>query len=364
MRLLFTVGIVVVVLARTAPSAGAQAAVMASANSLYAEPGERAIATLRAGARVTRGAVRGAWVAVTVDGFLDTGVVRAAARAGVPFPVIVKAPRGAVLRSSGSPSADAIATLQTGMGVAELSRRGGWIRVSRSGWVPTSAFTEVVVPRVDVTTPSGRNSSATAKQPAEPVKVVTPRVETAPPSATAPTPTDDDEVNPPGQSVTARRQTSIRRVPDGSPVAAAQPGAPMTVTARDRGWVRVRVEGWVRESEIVPQDSALRLAISAADIRADPNTHRGRTVRWDVQFIAVQKADPLRRDLAPDEPYMLARGPGDENAIVYLALPPSLVATARALPPLASITVTARVRVGRSEPVGVPILDVQSISRR
>ena len=58
---------------------------------------------------------------------------------------------------------------------------------------------------------------------------------------------------------------------------------------------------------------------------------------------------------------MLARGPRSENAILYLVVPPSLISTARTLQPLAKIAITARVRDGRSEPVGIPILDVQSI---
>jgi hypothetical protein len=49
---------------------------------------------------------------------------------------------------------------------------------------------------------------------------------------------------------------------------------------------------------------------------------------------------------------------------VYIAVPPGLLVNARSLPPLAQVTVTARVRNGRSEPAGVPILDLQSLTRR
>jgi hypothetical protein len=83
-----------------------------------------------------------------------------------------------------------------------------------------------------------------------------------------------------------------------------------------------------------------------------------------VQAIAVQAADPLRKGLAPDEPYLLARGPGSESSLLYLALPATLVASARALPPLSYIMVLARVRAGRSDPSGVPILDVLRIVPR
>jgi hypothetical protein len=105
-------------------------------------------------------------------------------------------------------------------------------------------------------------------------------------------------------------------------------------------------------------------SVSAADLRAQPERYEGQTVRWDVQKIALQTADPLRKGLAPDEPYLLARGPGEEHSLLYLALPPSLVEQARRVEPLAHIVVTARVRTGRSEPSGVPLLDVVSIAER
>jgi hypothetical protein len=137
----------------------------------------------------------------------------------------------------------------------------------------------------------------------------------------------------------------------------------MIPVARERGWVRVQIEGWVRESELMAADTSVRASLSAADLRADPERTRGQIVRWDVQVLSYQLADPLRRDLGRDEPYLLARGPGNENAILYLAVPPSLVESARTLPALSRVSIIARVRTGRSEPAGVPVLEVQSLAR-
>ena len=80
--------------------------------------------------------------------------------------------------------------------------------------------------------------------------------------------------------------------------------------------------------------------------------------------MSLQTADPLRVEMRRDEPYLLARGPGDENVVLYLAVPPGLMAEARALAPLSRVTVTAKVRSGRSEPAGTPILDIITIVRR
>lgn len=140
--------------------------------------------------------------------------------------------------------------------------------------------------------------------------------------------------------------------------------APGTVIplARERGWVRVRMEGWVREADLLPVDSSLRTALSAADLRADPEGSRGKLIRWKVEVLAYQRADALRRDLTTGEPYLLARGPAGENAMLYLALPPALVNEAKAIVPLTVVQIIARVRTGRSAPTNVPILDVEAIT--
>jgi len=142
------------------------------------------------------------------------------------------------------------------------------------------------------------------------------------------------------------------------------PGAIVESRGRDRGWVRVRVEGWVPESLFVPADTSFGAGISAADLRLDPAGNKGRLIRWEVQVVALQTADPLRRDLARDEPFLLAMGPTGEDAILYLAVPPSLLTEARAIPAMDRVLVTARVRSGRSAPTGAPVLELLSIVRK
>ena len=153
----------------------------------------------------------------------------------------------------------------------------------------------------------------------------------------------------------------MRTAPDARALATVVPGAALTPLARDRGWVRVRLEGWVPERDLTLADSAVRSGVSAADLRADPQGSRGKMVRWSVQVLATQKADALRRDLNPDETYLLARGPNEENALLYLVVPPALLPIAKTIPELAQATITARVRTGRSELVGVPILDLLTL---
>lgn len=126
----------------------------------------------------------------------------------------------------------------------------------------------------------------------------------------------------------------------------------------------MRLEGWVPERDVAPADTTVRMGVSAADLRADPVGTRGKVVRWSVQILAKQKADALRRDLAADETYLLARGPYEENSLLYLVVPPSLLVMAKSLPELSQAMITARVRTGKSDLVGVPILDLLTITTR
>jgi hypothetical protein len=157
-------------------------------------------------------------------------------------------------------------------------------------------------------------------------------------------------------------KAELRVAPDGAVMGTVVNPGTVLPLARERGWVRVRMEGWVRESDLLPVDSSLRTSLSAADLRADPEGSRGKLVRWKVEILALQRADALRRELNAGEPYLLARGPAGENAMLYLALPPALVAEARTIVPLTVVQIIARVRSGRSAPTNVPILDVESIT--
>lgn len=168
---------------------------------------------------------------------------------------------------------------------------------------------------------------------------------------------------PAPQTVVPARPAVVRASPEGKPVARLDTTARLEVLARDRNWLRVRTEGWVLATDVLPADSGALTRMSAADLRADSAGSRGKLVRWDVEFVALHTADPLRRGLVDGEPYMLAQGPGEERSLLYIAVPPSLLGMARAIPPLARLTIVARVRFGRSDPVGVPVLDLQALSR-
>ena len=317
-----------------ASSAGAQTAT-ATAAAVRVAPGGRLVATMRAGAKVKSGATKSGWTAVTIEGFLHKSIVTAKRDA-----ITIHASSGAALRASAGASASIVAVIEDGMTVDKLSTNGDWFRVKRDGWVQTRDLKTMTAPQ------------RVAVLPARSGPAIAPAAVAHPDAALA------------AGDFAAAHPLVLRAAPDGTPSGTADSAARVRIVARDHGWARVQAEGWVRESELIPVDSSSVSAVSAADLRSDPEHYKGSTVRWVVQAIAVQSADPLRKGLAPNEPYLLARGPGSESSLLYLALPTALVASARALSPLSYILVLARVRAGRSDPSGVPILDVLRIVPR
>lgn len=317
-----------------AASAGAQGVATRDAQ-LFAGPGDRPVATVRKGATLATGDTQRGYTQASVDGWIAAALLGAARDS---FPLTVKGGIGARLRATASGQSPVVADLRAGMGLNEVERQGAWVHVRRGGWVQAATI-----------------GSASSDSPSVPLSV--------PPSTQAAAPVAPDTSRN-GLVLTPIATTTLAASPGGEQLGSVGPGARTTVTARERGWVRVQLEGWVREADLSVADTALRGTLSAADLRADPDATAGRLVRWEVQVLAHQVGDPLRKGLADQEPYLLAQGPSRENALLYLAIPPSLAATAREIPDLGRAIITARVRAGKSEPVGVPVLELVTIVGR
>ena len=333
---------------------------IARTTGLLATPGGRAVASLQAGAPVTTGAVRAGFTEVTIEGHVSSTVL---AGPREQFAISARTD-GARLRATASTDGRILAELRQGMGLTRVSATGAWVRVRRTGWVATAAL---AVP----SRPAAASPSASRPSPASGAATGTGAAQSGGrPGAAGDTGAGvaarrAAESGVPG-ALTPRVPIALLGAPEADTLGLLSMGTTLTPLARERGWVRVRIDGWVPEADVIPADTTLRSDLSAADLRADPGATRGRLVRWEVQLLALQTADPLRRGLRPDEPYFLARGPGRENALLYVAVSPALLPAVRPLAAAApvGVTITARVRDGRSEPVGVPILDLVSIARR
>lgn len=342
--------------------------------------GGAAIVSIRQGTKVVVVSTKGSDALVTVEGWVDAS--RLTAKLDT-FPASVDAKAPLRVRATASADGTVLAELRPRTGVRALGKSGTWTRIRRSAWIPLSALPNppAVVASAKpapaklaaAKSPVVKAPSAKAAPPA--VKVTAPSAAktSAPPAPPALLPLAANPANGPATPIaapagagamTVSKPVQLVTAPGGTSVGQLAAGATVQPLAHDHGWAKIRVEAWVPEAGLSPSDSALGAQLTAADLRADPDGTHGKIVQWDVQVLSLQVADPLRPELARDEPYLLARGPGSEDALLYLAVPPSLLAQAKALPPLARVLITARVRSGHSEPGGTPILDLKSISTR
>jgi pyruvate/2-oxoglutarate dehydrogenase complex dihydrolipoamide acyltransferase (E2) component len=347
--------------------AGAQSTAPAAV-TVRGTPGGVTIAELPRGAPLRTGPTRNGWTQVTVEGWVAS--TRLGTRRDTLDRVVNDQAATAPLRAKDGPRQAVVATLTEGTYLRRVQERNGWTRVRRSGWVRAEELQPAKV------VPASRN--AAKAEPARgdagrtPPKAATPAAKASPaPAAATPAaapPTARGAAVTPKAPLQAQsvertvRASSLRSAPNGAERARVPAGALVETLGREQGWVRVRIEGWVPESDLGVADTAAVSRLSAADLRADPERYRGAVVRWTMTHVALQKADGLRKGMAANETYLLLRGPGDDPSLVYAVVPPSLVEVARGLGPMTKVIVTVRVREGRSEPTGVPIVDLMTLA--
>lgn len=328
---------------------------LAADTDVRASPTGNPVATLKGGTSWSTGTTRNGWTLVSIQGWVESS------RFAGPrdsFPQSIGG--AATLRIREEPSLDGriLGEFRGGAGLRIVERRGNWAKIRRDAWIPAGSF-----------------STASSRTPARPEPAATPTPSATRPARTAPTqattrgatqeaPAEPTATRAIQGGLRADAPASLRTAPGGAAVGELAQGVVVEPLARDRGWVKVRVDAWVPESLFVPADTSYRSELTAVDLRLDPEGTKGRVVRWEVQVVGLQRADPLRRDLEADEPFLLAIGPKGENVILYVAVPAALLNEAKAIPSMQSVILTARVRTGRSRPTGAPILDMLSFVRR
>ena len=350
------------------PSAAQQGRITADTD-VRSAPGGTVVAQLRAGTTWSTGATRSGFVSVTIDAWVD------ASRFGAgrdSFPVTISGQSNLRIREQPSLDGRILGSFRSGAGLTISQRRGTWARIKREVWVPSSAITVQAASR-PATPPAATRQPVPAPdrpaaRPTTPAATPATAPATSRPTPPASTPTQaaapEPTPAPSAGSLRTDREVPLRVGPDGKVLAMLDSGVVVSLQTRDRGWVRVRIEGWVPESYFVPADSSFGATLSAADLRADPEGHRGKLVRWQVQVVGLQAADPLRRDMRPNEPFLLVIGPAGEDATVYVTVSQEFIERARAIPKMSTVILTARVRTGRSNPTGAPILELISLTNQ
>lgn len=289
------------------------------------------------------GTRRGAWVQITIEGWVWAQSLRADRREG--HDLVVSAPNGENLRAA--PNGRILGRLLAGCLLDEVERRPGWVRVRRTGWMFGQSLE-----RLATAQPEPREAAAesadTGGSPDRPV---------------AETAAADTAAIGLDRAVTTGN-AELRRTPSGPPAGSLAEDTPVRVLARSGEWVRVQTEGWVHQNELKPSAPGVLVGVTGAEVRSRPAEFTGQVLQWSVQLISIQEADELRPEIPPGASYMLARGPLPEAGFVYVVLDEQQLEEAGRLPPLSELVILARVRAARSRYLGNPVLELIEMASR
>ena len=298
-------------------------------------PSAAMLAAVVDGVQMNGDMTRDGWVRVTLEGWVWARSLQPTTREG--HDVIVSVRGGENLRAA--PNGRVVARLANGALLDELQREPGWVRVRRIGWMWGRSLQRITAARAGAA------------------------VGSVAPASGAGTDGGDSAGTLLDRALTAGR-VPLRRVPDGQPTATLAEEAPVRILARSGEWVRVQTEGWVRESELRPAAAGVLVGVSGAEVRSRPSEFEGTLLKWTVQYIAMQDPDELRREIPAGQRYLLARGPLPEAGFIYITLTDAQIGDVERLPALAEIEIVGRVRAGRSQYVGNPVLELIEMAAR
>lgn len=327
----------------TPASAQEEQALVESA-SLHREPEGTPLVSLPAGAEVETGRRRGEWHQATVEGWIFTASTSRTSRSG--FDLVVTPDDGENLRAS--PNGPIVGRVREGTLLKRLGQKGGWSHVRRRGWIPRDAIAKPAAQTRQQPAPTGRAA------PAKPVGKPAAQPPAPAPAAAAPEP-------PAAERVQTSRQITLAAEPEGGTLGTLESGAPAQVVARSGDRVKVLVEGWLPADAVTTAQGGALVGVSAAEVRTQPDKFVGQTLEWRLQVIAVQRADELRGEMAPGQPYLLTRGPLPEPGFVYVTIPADRIADFQALPPLHEVVLRVSIRAARTKFLATPVAELVSV---
>src|SRR6266516_39368 len=341
------------------PSLAAQARFRVTTDGawFFQEPGGKRLARLARGAIVVGGESQDTWQGVTLEGWIFATSVGPTPRVGYDL-AVTRAPEEN-LRSA--PAGALIGKLPQGFLLNKVAEgtAGNWVHVLRPGWVEKSAVESLA--QVATSRTAAPDSDTIQVRPTlVPKSPVAPGTGHASMAGSADTTSSSSAPVDPSRVESARR-TVLYRSPEGQPAGTLAPSAPLRVLGRSGEWTRVELEGWVKSADLEIAPPGVLVGITAAELRTDPQRYTGQVLRWTLQFISTQQADELRPEIPNGATYFLARGPLPERGFVYVVVPEAKRPQLETLTPLATIQVTARVRVGRTRFLGNPVLDMISL---
>lgn len=328
---------------------------------LLKEPSGLRLGSLVSGVTYLVGRSNSGHLETTVEGWIPVASTDPTTRDG--FDMIVTSGGGEAVRSA--PSGAVVARVQEGTLLTRVSTRGTWVRVRRSGWVARGAFEQApaTVAQAPPPPPPAPQNTPAAAQPTTVPPPAPPPISTRPTNPSNADTTRRNDASS-GENVSSRgrvRQGAVLAVaPDGARVARVEE-APVRVIERQRDWVKVAVEGWIRSSELTDAvDEAP--TVTGAMVRGQPDRYVGQTLRWRIQYLSVQLADDLRPEMPRGQPYVLARGPLPEPGFVYLMVTKEQAEEFKTRSPLDEVVVEAVVRAGRTKYLPTPVLEFRGLA--
>lgn len=345
-----------------APASGAgQWARLTVEENVRSEPNGTIIGQMATGSRVRVEGSDGDWTRVTLEGAVWLSALQA--RGFGSFDLVVVEPGGENLRVE--PRGQIVGRLGEGALLEEVSREPGWARVRRTAWIWTPSL-EIEGGRGAGTQAGTRPSSPTPQGSGEP--------EATPSDPVAPAPSPP--ISPGGGGSLAGEEwiqagpsaPEILSAPAGDTLARARSGTDLRVLTREGDWARVQLEGWVWLPGSVPVDAGTEVrsdvvvrGINPSEVASESEYYRGRLVELDLQFISVERAEPIRTDFREGEPFLLTRSVDSGGGFVYVAVPADRLPEMERLTPLARIQVVGRVRTGAAALTGSPILELMEL---
>ncbi len=293
--------------------------------NLRATPNGTRIGVLRRGVRLRQVGEEGRWHEVVLTGYLPGDRIRTSDRQGPGHAVatggedVVDAPAGRV-----------VGRAEGGMLVEALEEEEGWRQIRRTAWIWGGSVEPAPAPEATAEAPSVESVG------------------------------DGEEAAPDAEAASAAGSSTVVLLdgPRGDTVAIIRNPARLRVVDAEGDWRLVRAEGWTLADV---EDAAGGGDASPGAVRETPDRFRNAPVSWTVEFLALQRADPLRTDFESGEWYILARNPEGVPGLVYLVVDEAARDVARGLVPLQRLTIRGRLRTGRSAQTGHPVVVVQSL---
>jgi hypothetical protein len=315
----------------------------------HANPGGTRLGTLVAG-NLALVRSRAAWREVALEAWIWTASLGPTTQDG--FNVVVTSPEGQNLRLA--PNGDRVGRALDGARFTRVRRQGGWTLVRRRVWVPATDRTGTPPRPADPATARPRPTDSTTPPP-NPTEPTSSPLNLAA-MVSAPRPSGEFR-----EPVVVGKGTRLFTGPGSEEIGEVQRELLAEVVERSSGWVKIRLDAWVRDPNVSPAPLRGEDTITLEALRTDPARFVGRAVTWRLQYLSLQVADELRPEIPAGQTYLLARGPLPEAGFVYVVVSREQAERFRGVQPLTEFVAQGRILAARTRYLPTPVIQLERL---